>query len=110
MLPWHSALYHPDLVAAADVVVGKLGYSTIAEVYNAGTTFGYFTRPRFRESGPLQAFVDAHIPSIHLPEESFVTGTWVQHIESLLTTPRTKRTEPNGAVAVAQLIERERGI
>ena len=30
MLPFHTDFYHPDLVAASDLVVGKLGYSTVA--------------------------------------------------------------------------------
>ena len=34
-LPFQSDLYHPDLINASDVVVGKVGYSTLAEVYHA---------------------------------------------------------------------------
>ena len=35
-LPAQSEFYHPDLIHAADVVVGKLGYSTLAEAWAAG--------------------------------------------------------------------------
>ena len=35
-LPYHSEFFHPDLINAADVVIGKLGVSTIAEAYHAG--------------------------------------------------------------------------
>ena len=55
-LPAQSAFYHPDLIHAADVVVGKLGYSTLAEVWAAGVPFGYVVRPQFPESGPLEAW------------------------------------------------------
>jgi len=101
LLPWHASLYHPDLVAAADVVVGKLGYSTIAEVFNAGVAFGYFTRPEFRESWPLQTFVDAHVPSVRLADASFDSGGWLQAITHLLAVPRVTRTERNGAMTAA---------
>ncbi|RME82712.1 MAG: hypothetical protein D6775_10080, partial [Caldilineae bacterium] len=47
MLPRQSGWYHPDLIAASDGVVGKVGYSTLAEVYQAGKPFGYVLRPRF---------------------------------------------------------------
>jgi hypothetical protein len=42
-LPRHSDLFHPDLVNACDAVIGKAGYSTVAEVYYAGVPFGYIS-------------------------------------------------------------------
>ncbi|HHB76404.1 MAG TPA: hypothetical protein ENK84_07655, partial [Desulfobulbus sp.] len=35
LLAQDSTFYHPDLIAASDLVVGKTGYSTLAEVYSA---------------------------------------------------------------------------
>ena len=43
-LPQNSSFYHPDLVNAADAVVGKVGYSTLAEVYHAGIPYGFIPR------------------------------------------------------------------
>lgn len=40
--PW----YFPDLVAA-DLVVGKTGYSTVAEAFQGQTAYGYVQRPDF---------------------------------------------------------------
>jgi len=56
-LPHHAALYHPNLIAASDAVVGKLGYSTVAETYHAGVPFGYVPRAGFRESPVMAEFV-----------------------------------------------------
>ena len=39
-LPNHSTFFHPDLINAVDVVIGKVGYSTLAEVYPAGVPYG----------------------------------------------------------------------
>ena len=61
-LPHQSDYYHPDLIRAADVVVGKAGYSTLAEVYHAGTPFGCVGRSGFRETDILEAFMAAHMP------------------------------------------------
>jgi UDP:flavonoid glycosyltransferase YjiC (YdhE family) len=44
ILPHQSDFYHPDLVNACDAVIGKVGYSTLAEVYHAGVPFGYVAR------------------------------------------------------------------
>ena len=35
-LPMDSDYYHPDLMHASDAVVAKVGYSTLAEAFNAG--------------------------------------------------------------------------
>ena len=48
LLPANTDLYHPDLVHAADAVVAKLGYSTVAETYSAGVPLGIFLAVIFR--------------------------------------------------------------
>ncbi len=47
-LPQNSAFYHPDLVNASDAVIGKVGYSTLAEVFHAGVPYGFITRSEFQ--------------------------------------------------------------
>jgi hypothetical protein len=108
VIPHHSGYFHPDLVNAADVVVGKLGYSTVAEVFRAGVPFVYVERPRFRESAVLAAFARARLISRSIPEEDLLTGTYVDLLLELLETPPVRATEPNGADVAADAIARER--
>jgi len=114
LLPYHSGLYHPDLVNAADVVIGKVGYSTLAEVYHAGTPFGYFTRPDFRESDVLSAFVRKNMPGVHMPGDTYKDGSWIGHLPELLEMSRAARNEANGADVVAdflqELLQRWQGV
>lgn len=56
-IPHVSDFYHPDLVSAADFVIGKAGYSLIAEVITQGKPFGYINRSDFRESPCLDQFL-----------------------------------------------------
>lgn len=49
--------YHPDLVAASNVMLGKLGYSSVAEAACLGTPFAYLQRHWFPESKVLADFV-----------------------------------------------------
>ena len=44
LLPHHSEYFHPDLVGAADAVVGKVGYSTLSEIYHGEVPYGYIKR------------------------------------------------------------------
>jgi hypothetical protein len=104
LLPHRTPVAHPDLVAAADVVVGKLGYSTVAEAFAAGTRFAYLPRPAFRESAVLAEFVSARLPSRELEAEAFADGSWVDGLPELLARPRPGPGDAAGAEAAADAI------
>ncbi|MCK6627517.1 MAG: hypothetical protein L6R45_20355 [Anaerolineae bacterium] len=104
LLPHHSEFYHPDLVNAVDAVIGKLGYSTLAEAYHAGIPFGYILRPHFRESEKLAGYVNQHMNSVAITAAQFESGEWLSRLPELLALPRVERRESNGADQVAQFI------
>ena len=104
LLPFRSEFYHPDLLNACDAVVGKLGYSTLAEAYQAGIPWGYLQRPRFRESLVMAAFVQARMRGLEIPTADFEDGHWLSALPGLLAMPRIERREPNGAIQVAEFI------
>ncbi len=104
LLPHHSSFYHPDLVAAADAVVAKLGYSTVAEVAAAGLPLGYVPRPRFPESPVLEAFVRASLPSLEVPVASFDTGDLADLARGLLALPRRRPQRLTGADEAAAAV------
>jgi len=106
LLPHRSDFYHPDLVQACDVILGKLGYSTVAEVYHAGVPFGYVLRERFRESAVLAAYVKEHLQSFALTEAEFQSASWLSRLPDLLALPRIPREGPNGADQVADFLYR----
>ncbi len=104
LLPHRSAFYHPDLIHAADAVIGKLGYSTIAEIYQAGRPFGFVPRPTFPESPPLEAWVRRRLPCRMIAPEAFVSWQWLEEIDRLLELARQAVGPPDGANAVAQQV------
>lgn len=103
-IPTMGGPYHPDLVAASDLVVAKLGYSTVAEVYHAGTAFAYLRRPTFPESPVLEAFVREHLPSAPLPDDWLGHPSTTRILRDLLEAPRPDDLRENGAEAAAELI------
>ena len=103
-LPHHSKFFHPDLINAADAVVGKVGYSTLAEVYHGGVPFGYIKRAHFRESEILAVYIERHMSGVAIKEESFRDGDWVSDVSRLLEMPRIRRKGPNGATQVAEFV------
>ena len=104
ILPHRSDYYHPDLVNASDAVVGKVGYSTLAEVYHAGVPFGYVARSNFRESRPMTAFIEKKMQGIPLKESEFYNGKWTTKIRKLLNLQRVQRSVTNGAVSIGRFV------
>jgi len=104
LLPEHSEHYHPDLLYAADGVIGKLGYSTLAEVYHAGIPFGYVMRPDFPESAPLAAFIESEMAGRKFEEVDFYHGAWAEKVPGLVSLGRKRRLSENGADQIAAFI------
>ena len=104
LLPYRSDFFHPDLVNAADVVIGKAGYSTIAEVYQAGVPFGYVPRTNFRETDKLVAFIEKEMQGICIDADDFLAGKWLQNVQQLLDFPRTQRPDGDGSHQAAGMI------
>ena len=99
-----TPVFMPDLIRAADGVVAKLGYGTLAEVWAAGRPLGYVGRSDFRETGPLAEFARSEIPSLEIPEFDFSTGAWIGRIDDLLGLGSAPEKEINGSAAAARLI------
>ena len=103
-VPKQSDFYHPDLVAASDLVVGKAGYSTLAEVYAAGVPFAYISRASFRESAVLADFIRRGKGGTELAENELHDGSWVQRLDELTARQPAPENHENGADVVARII------
>lgn len=89
--------YHPDLVLAADLVVGKMGYSTLTETYHAGTPFAYICREDFAEGLALKHFADTQMSAAEISIADFLSGCWLQQLPRLLALEGQRGMKTNGA-------------
>ena len=103
-LPHRSEFFHPDLMAAADAVIGKVGYSTLAEIHHAGVPFGFIKRSHFKESDILSVFIEAQMSGFAIPEADFHSGQWLANASCLLNMPRIARQGENGAMEIARFV------
>ena len=101
LLPFRSRIHHADLVATADVVVGKLGYSTVAEVYRSGIPFAFVRRPRFRESPVLEEFVRRHLPHREIESKDFGHGAWIDNARALSRSEKVVPPQTDSAGIIA---------
>lgn len=107
VLPHHSQFYHPDLVLAADTVVCKSGYSTVAEAYFLNKPLMLVTRPYFPESPFIEAFVKKHFVHRFIEPECFNAGDWLDQLTPLLENTEDSRqikTRKNGVDNIINII------
>ena len=103
-LPTDSGIFHPDLVAACDAVIGKVGYSTLAEVYHADVPFGYISRPTFPESAPLVSYIEHNMTGLEISAGDFREGKWLHQLPELIAMKRQRIKRTNGADQCAEFI------
>ncbi|KAJ6512735.1 hypothetical protein C8R45DRAFT_812615 [Mycena sanguinolenta] len=75
-------VYMPDLTAVGDVLLGKLGYGTVAECVDSCTPFVYVSRPLFIEEHGLRRLLDHDGVGVELSRESYEVGDWAAAIET----------------------------
>jgi hypothetical protein len=103
-LPREGAIEHEDLVAACDVLVGKPGYSTCAEVLAHGARFLHLPRHDFREVPVLEAALAAHAGARPMPRADFFEGRWQSHLDAITALPRAEPIPAPGAERLADAL------
>lgn len=104
LLSRDSAFYHPDLINAANLVICKSGYSTVAECYQAGVPIVTVGRTTFPESAVLEQFCAARLNGHTLRQEAFLSGEWIKSLDKLCLNQRAVPALTNGADSVAELL------
>ncbi|KAI0749755.1 hypothetical protein C8Q80DRAFT_1232487 [Daedaleopsis nitida] len=74
-------VYMPDLTAAADVLLGKLGYGTVSECVDSCTPFVYVPRPLFIEEHGLRLYLEREGVGVELSRTQYEVGEWADAIE-----------------------------
>jgi len=104
LFPHNSKFFHPDLINSSDTVIGKVGYSTLAEIYDSGVPYGYILRSKFPESYAFSKFIEQNMNGIEISEQDFNNGKWIDNIERLLSLNTINRSETNGSDQAAEYI------
>ena len=73
--------YTPDLIAASDAVLGKIGYGMTSEVLASNVPLIYIRRPLFEEEAKLAELLQAHGAGLEMRKEDFFDGKWAPYLE-----------------------------
>jgi len=101
LLPHHSHYYNPDLIRAADLVVGKAGYSTLAEVMMAGVPYAFISRGDFRESDVMVPYIKKVLPALEITEHEYISGHWFERLPEFFKLTANTPHPTNGADTIA---------
>jgi len=104
LLPVNAGEFHPDLVSMSDAVLGKVGYSTLAEVYASDVSFIHVKRSSFRESKILEDYIAKYMQGFPITAEEYWSGAGFSLLSEISSTNTTK-TPANGAIQIARWIE-----
>lgn len=107
-----GTFYHPDLVAAVDVVLGKLGYGLVSECVVARTPLLYVRRTHFIEQDAFLETLPDLVPLAEMSHEDFRRGDWQPALESLVSRRGEKPKQAirtDGATFVAEQIAIQTG-
>ncbi len=95
-----------DAISAADVMVAKLGYGSIADcIATQNTRLLWPPREGFREDEITARDAPAHLPMRELPLDDFERGNWGDHLRKLMEVPYPATpTRADGAEECARLL------
>lgn len=117
-------VYSPDLVGAADVVLGKigkminsserqreltwLGYGTVSECVGMNKPLVYVLRPMFAEEPGLLKYMNENGSSEEISVADYESGTWAGIIEKIVKAREAKKKVhvKEGSAEVAKIIEK----
>jgi hypothetical protein len=86
-LPNPSAVAHEDLMQACDAVVGKTGYSTVAEALAHAVRFLHVPRAGFPETPLLETGLHRLGCALAMQRSDFETGRWRTSLDALFALP-----------------------
>ncbi|PVH73781.1 hypothetical protein DL98DRAFT_659248 [Cadophora sp. DSE1049] len=100
-------VYSPDLVGAADVVLGKIGYGTVSECVGMKKALVYVLRPMFAEEPGLLKYMSEIGCCEEISVVDYESGNWKGVIEKALRVQGGMRQGDikEGSVEVARIIE-----
>jgi L-arabinokinase len=99
-------LPHHELVAAADCLIGKPGYGTVAECLRRPTPLCWLPRSEFREWAPLSASIQRWLPNHPMSLDDLRSGRWAEVVDrALASQPRERPPAPDGAAEAASVLQ-----
>eukprot|EP00850_Spirogloea_muscicola_P015467 SM000118S25610 [mRNA] locus=s118:402012:411493:+ [translate_table: standard] len=97
--------YTPDLIAACDCMLGKIGYGTASEALAYKVPFIFIRRDFFNEEPFLRKMLEFYRCGVEMRRRDFFDGTWAPYLSRALTIKPCYNGPLDGGKVVANILQ-----
>ncbi|CAA0843080.1 L-arabinokinase [Striga hermonthica] len=98
-------VYTPDIIAASDCMLGKIGYGTASEALAYKVPLIFVRRDYFNEEPFVRNMLEYFQCGVEIIRRDLLTGHWAPYIERAITLRPCYEAATNGGEVVARILE-----
>lgn len=98
-------VYTPDLIAASDCMLGKIGYGTVSEALAYKLPFVFVRRDYFNEEPFLRNMLEQYQGGVEMIRRDLLTGHWRPYLERAMTLRPCYEGGTNGGEVAAHILQ-----
>lgn len=97
--------YTPDLIAASDCMLGKIGYGTVSEALAYKLPFVFVRRDYFNEEPFLRNMLEYYQGGVEMIRRDLLTGHWIPYLERAVSLNPCYEGGINGGEVAARILQ-----
>ncbi|XP_050216691.1 L-arabinokinase-like [Mercurialis annua] len=97
--------YTPDLIAASDCMLGKIGYGTVSEALAYKLPFVFVRRDYFNEEPFLRNMLEYYQSGVEMIRRDLLIGHWKPYLERAISLRPCYEEGSNGGEAAAHILQ-----
>lgn len=97
--------YTPDLIAASDCMLGKIGYGTVSEALAFKLPFVFVRRDYFNEEPFLRNMLEYYQCGVEMIRRDLLTGHWKPYLERAISLKPCYEGGINGGEVAAHILQ-----
>lgn len=98
-------VYTPDVIAASDCMIGKLGYGTVSEAMAYKLPFIFISRDYFNEEPYLREMLEYYQGGVEMTRRDMLSGCWIPYLERAVSLKPCYEGGTNGGELAAQILQ-----
>ncbi|CAI9760565.1 unnamed protein product [Fraxinus pennsylvanica] len=100
-----KGVYTPDVIAASDCMIGKIGYGTASEALAYKVPFIFIRRDYFNEEPFVRNMLEHFQCGVEMIRRDLLTGHWTPYIERAFTLNPCYEAGTNGGEVAAKILQ-----
>ncbi|XP_030943853.1 L-arabinokinase-like isoform X2 [Quercus lobata] len=98
-------VYTPDLIAASDCMLGKIGYGTVSEAMAYKLPFIFIRRDYFNEEPYLREMLEYYQGGVEMARRDMLSGCWIPYLERAVNLKPCYEGGTNGGELAAHILQ-----